>query len=358
MVKALIIVILALAGLRLVLPLAVKSYINASLSKLPDYEGSIQEVDLAVLRGGMALKDVRIYKRPQTEDAPFFSAKRLDISWKWVQLFNKSFVGKIELNQPEIHVYAHADGTKEKLSKEDLKEKAKEQSRIIKALRPFKIEEVKITDGKVHYTNVHKQPSIELHVSSIQANILNLTNNSSLGENGTASVEITGVPMENGKLVFKLMLDQFADSPKFKMENELSVALVQLNDVMRAYGGVDVAGGMFNMAMEFAADEGKFKGYVKPTFDHVDVMSWDKDKKDPIKLIKKAALGSAKELLKNQAKDRLGTKIPLSGTFDDTKIGAWEAALSLLKNGYVRALFPGVEGSIKLKDVKEVSRGG
>jgi len=59
------------------------------------------------------------------------------------------------------------------------------------------------------------------------------------------------------------------------------------------------------------------------------------------------------ELFENQPKEWLATQISFSGSFDDPDIDIWTAIGKVMQNAFLKALVPGIEGSVDMEDVKE-----
>jgi hypothetical protein len=63
------------------------------------------------------------------------------------------------------------------------------------------------------------------------------------------------------------------------------------------------------------------------------------------------------ELLEDQKRDRIATKIPFSGSIKDPKAGVWSTVGGLLRNAFIEALRRGLEGSIGLGGGKPTREG-
>jgi hypothetical protein len=51
-------------------------------------------------------------------------------------------------------------------------------------------------------------------------------------------------------------------------------------------------------------------------------------------------------LVKNKARDQVGTRIPFQGRFGDPKLGMWTTVQNLFRHGFIRAFNPTIEGSV------------
>jgi hypothetical protein len=56
----------------------------------------------------------------------------------------------------------------------------------------------------------------------------------------------------------------------------------------------------------------------------------------------------AAKILENPDKERVATRIPIKGRFDKAEPDVWAAIGGLLRNAFIQALVPGIEGSVGL----------
>src|SRR5687768_12673668 len=89
------VLVILLVGLRLALPSLVQRYVNEKLDELPDYDGHIGDVDIHLIRGAYSIDDVDIEKTTGSVPVPFFSARKVDFSMEWREIFQGALVGEI-----------------------------------------------------------------------------------------------------------------------------------------------------------------------------------------------------------------------------------------------------------------------
>jgi len=58
-------------------------------------------------------------------------------------------------------------------------------------------------------------------------------------------------------------------------------------------------------------------------------------------------------LLKNHIEDRLATRIEISGNIDKPEVNIWIAVASFLRNWLIKAIAPGIEGSVTLQNARD-----
>ncbi len=335
-------VIVLLVAVRIALPYVIKSVVKKTLNTIPGYQARIADVDLHVSRGAYVIKGIELTKSSGAVPVPFFSADALDLHVEWKELFRGSLVAEIAFIHPQLNFVS---GKSERDSQTGVDKSWQE---TIKSLFPLRINSFTIDNGEIHLRSYTSAPNIDVYVHDLNVVATNLTNSEQISESMVAHIDADGLVMGDGKFKGHVDIDPFALQPTFNFDAELShVSLPKLNDFLLAYGKFDVERGVFSLYMECAASEGKFNGYVKPLLENLKVASWHKDKKNPAKLLWESIVGAVTGLVKNKPEDRLATKIPISGTFDKPSPDIWAAIGNLLRNGFVRAIMPGLDQEIR-----------
>ncbi len=339
-------------AVRASLPYVVKSYVNKTLDEIPGYEGSIEDIDLNLWRGAYEIEGLRIEKVEGDIPVPFFSSRKLDLSIEWGALFNGALVGEIEFDQPKLN-FVHGPTADESQSGDnaDFMEPAKE-------LFPVKINRFDVINGEVHFRNFRSDPQVDIYVDSLFIHAANLSNSKDLAKTLVASVDGRGNIMGTGRLTGHLDIDPYATLPTFNMDFQVEqVQLTKLNDFFKAYASVDVESGTFNVSGEMAAVEGDFTGYVKPLFHDMQVLDVEDDIKTPLRLVWEVVVEGVTSLFSNTSTDNFGTKVPLSGKLSDPSADILSTIGGLLKNAFIKALQPGIEGTITLQGVEKKTTG-
>ena len=127
------------------------------------------------------------------------------------------------------------------------------------------------------------------------------------------------------------------------------VPLVKVNDFAKAYGNFEFDGGTLKLAMEASAKNGAYQGYAEPVFDHMAINPAHAD--NPISFVWQAILSGVTEIVRNYAKDRFGTKVPFSGTFEHPQPDIFATIFNAFRNAFVKA-FEGKLENKKLPPVK------
>jgi len=109
---------------------------------------------------------------------------------------------------------------------------------------------------------------------------------------------------------------------------------------------VDASKGTFSVFTEMQVRQGKMQGYVKPIIKHLEIARWKGVRENPLKVIWETIVAGAAEILKNQPKDQIATRIPLKGDISNPDAGIFATIGELLRNAYIQALFPTLEGYV------------
>ncbi len=341
---SLLIVLSALVALRIALPSIVKSYVNTTLAALPGYRGHIDGVGIALWRGAYVITGLKIETVAENIPVPFFSVRQINLSIEWPALFHGSVVGVVEFIDPKINF---VQGQSEKDSQSG---KGADFTGTLRKLFPFRINRFDVKNGEVHFMTFHTKPNVDIHLDRLSLHATNLTNSSRLSKSLAASIDAQGTAMETGQLKGHLDIDPYAVQPTFKLTVQLQkVDLPKLNAFFNAYAAVDVASGTFEMYSEVTAADGKFTGYVKPLFADMHIADLKKDEKNPFRVIWAFLVQVVTTVFTNRSTDKLGTEIPISGTFDNPKANILSTIGGILKNAFILALQPGFKNKFGLQ---------
>ena len=333
-----------LVGLRAALPHIVLRYVNDALDELEGYSGHIEDVDINLYRGAYQIQGIRIVKSNGRVPVPFFTAEELDISVEWAALFDGDIVAEIDLHRPKLNF------VKGPTPKTSQTEPADNWTETVKELAPFNINRFAIHGGSVHYRDFHSEPKVNIYVQRIHGVARNLTNAADLGGSLVATFDARALAMHSGRLKLKGSYNPYAKHPTFEVDATLDgLNIKQLNSFLKAYASVDAESGKLSVDTELAASKGRFRGYVKPFIDDLQVLDWEKESEGFLSRVWEGVVEVAAEVLENQGKDRIATRVPLSGSVEGPDADIWSTIGGLLKNAFLEALRRGVEGEINLK---------
>jgi hypothetical protein len=345
--QALVITLLAVVAFRLCLPTLVLRAVNRKLSLLEGYQGHVDKIGLSLWRGAYQIEGIKIEKNGGNVPVPFFSADTIDFSLEWAALLHRRIVTDIEMLSPRINfVKGPTEGTSALKPNESF-------AKTLKALAPFEIDRLEVKSGQIRYRDFESVPKVDIALTRLQATARNLRNSEEADGPLPADIQVKAKAFDSGDLFLALKMDPLNDDPTFELKQTLSgVEVTKLNDFFDAYAKVRAKKGEFGLYAEAAAKDGKFVGYVKPIFSDLVI---DKKAGGNVGRQVWAVVASAvKWIFSNKSKKQVATKIPIEGDFGNAKIGVWAAVAGILKNAYIRALTPTLEGL----GLKDVSRGG
>jgi hypothetical protein len=324
-------------------PILLQRYVNRVLDRTEGYHGRIGDVDLSLWRGAYTIENVEIEKSSGKVPVPFLRARALDLSLEWRALFDGSLVGEVWLEEPQLNFVAGPTRSQRQSGAEaDWRD-------TLRDLLPVRLNRFTVRDGSVHYRDFSSDPQVDVYLRDVQLVVLNLTNSRDLSENLVARAHATARTMEAGRLEARLALDPFAELPTFDFEGQLrGLSLPSFNDFLRAYAGADVQSGTAQVYAELQAKDGSFSGYVKPFFEGVDVLVLEEEAKEQglLASLWEALVGATAETLEDHGRDRVATRIPITGSVASPRMGFWSTLGNVLRNAFIEALVPALENSV------------
>jgi Domain of Unknown Function (DUF748) len=352
-VPALLIVLLLITAARLVLPWYLESYVNRVLDQNPEYDGRIGTVEVHLWRGAYAINDVQIVRTTNSVPVPFFEGRRVDFSLDWNALIHGVARGKMVMDRPRLN-FVHGP------TPEDTQTGAGQAwLGMIEDLFPFRIDEAQIVNGSIHFHTFHTDPPVNVYLSDVRGQVLNLTNVQDKTDPLVATVHATGTAMGTGRFEFDMSLDPQSHLPTFDLATRLlDVEVTRLNALTRAYGRFDFEGGLFDLVVELSTKDGYVEGYAKPLFRGVTVLGpRDLERGDPLRVFWEALVGIVGATFKNQSADQFGTRITLVGDIDDPRTNILEIIGNVLRNAFVRAYLPRLERGVAPVEVNPEKSG-
>jgi len=336
-----LIVVIATVWLVLYVYLAiwVRDYVNRKLSEIPDYRAHVEAVTLHLWRGAYQIHNIKIEKTSGHVPVPFFSAPLVDLSVEWKALLNGTFVGEIDFHRPELNF---VNG----------RTKAEQQAAVdepwtqkIKQLFPLKFNRFAVHNGVVHYRDFSSDPKIDIMIDDVLMVATNLTNSKKLSKTLIAELQATGRPLGDGKAKCQMSLDPYADKPTFALNLQLDeINLTKLNDFARAYGHFDFKSGTLRLATQVSSEHGAFHGYVEPVFDNMTIGTAKTEEANPLSAVWASIVNGLTKVIRNQPKNRFGTKVPISGSFDQPQPAIMTTVFNVFRNAFVKAFEGKLEG--------------
>jgi hypothetical protein len=347
-----LVVVALLVAARLALPYVVADYVNRKLAALDSYTGHVGDIDIHLWRGAYSIDDIEIEKEGAKRPVPFFRSKRVNLSVEWPSLAHGRVVAEAEFREPELNLVQGKGESDTQLGGEE------QWNRRLEELFPFRFNTVRVVDGQVRFLAPGIEARDAITARHVQGVVSNLTNVVEKGKETFADFRITGDVLDGAPARVTGSVDAFAPKPTFDVNMEVKkVKLPKVNPWLREYIKADAEAGDFELYMELAAADGKFKGYAKPIMENVDMYRSGEPEKNPLKRVWEGFLDFAAQVLKNPDADQVAARIPFTGTIDKPETSLFATISSVLRNAFVSAFARSLEGSITLRDVKQNLRG-
>lgn len=344
-------ILILLIIIRLILPYVVLKLVNDRLTKIKGYYGHVVDIDIALIRGAYQIDSIYLNKVDTitNKQTPFFSASVIDLSVEWKALFKGSVVGEVIMERPMITF------TKDKVEPKSVRNDSSSFKNLKDDLMPLQINRIEINNGIIKYLDESSNPKVDIALTNAYVLALNLRNSYDSTSLLPASLNATADVYE-GKLSLNAKLNPLADDPTFDMNAEIKdTNLVKLNEFFQAYAKVDVNKGKFGLYTEVAAKDGKFKGYVKPLIQDLDILGKEDRNDNILRKIWEGLAGGIGEIFQNQSKDQVATKVPFEGSLKNPDTDTWEAIAQILKNAFIRAIQPSIDQEINIQTVDQAT---
>jgi hypothetical protein len=339
-----------LLAVRAALPILVERYVDDVLDRGEHYEGSIDEVDLALWRGAYRIEQLRVDHTEKKELRPLIAAERIDLSLRWSALLRGALVGEVDAYGVVYNVVAAPPHDDDALAQSGDDPSLGER---LSKLFPFSIDRLEVHDGEIHYRDPHREPKVDVALTKVHLLAENWTNVRDVERERFARAWLRAKAFDSARLVATLEADPWASPPAFRFAAVSErIRLTELNDFLRAYGGFDVADGQLSVYTEVSAEDGRYEGYVKPIVTELDVLS-EEPGDDFLDRVWEGFVGVVAEVFENQFSGRQATRIPIEGTWGDPAPDSLLTAIgNVLYNAFIRALPPRLEHPKRLAGSK------
>jgi len=347
-VIVLLAVVLLLIAARVAMPYLVENAVNDKLAALDAYDGHVGDIDIHLWRGAYSIDDIVIVKTGASRPVPFFRCDRLDLSVEWRSLFRGSVVSEATFLAPQVNLVQGKSEADSQLGKE---ENWKER---LEDLFPFRFNTIAVRDGTVRFLAPGINTRDAITARHVNGDISNLTNVLDSGKETFANFHVKASVLDGAPATVNGSADAFAAQPTFDVNLEVKkVQLPKVNPWLREYIKADAESGKFELYLELAAADGKFKGYAKPILEDVDIYRSGEPESNPLKRMWEGFLDFAANVLENQDADQVAARIPFSGTIKNPQTNLFATIASVMRNAFISAFARSLEGSITLRDVKK-----
>jgi hypothetical protein len=345
-------IVAALVIARILLPNMVTRYVNKVLADIPGYSGSISDVDIALIRGAYVIENLKLFKVNGNERVPFIDIPETDLSIEWNALFNGSIVGEVIFFDSKLN-FIGGDNKNSKGETDNQTGDDVDWTKPIKRLMPLQINRLEIVRGNIFFFDFTTNPQVDINLQQVNATATNLNNAEHQKTALPSKVIATATSIGQGLLILEMDMNVLKEIPDLDMDLKFEgINMPALNNFFLAYAGVDVERGTFNVYSEITVNDGTLNGYVKPVAQNIQILNFEKDKKNPLNLIWQSVIGLLVEIFENQSEDQFATKVPLDGNLKNIKTSTWPTIWNIFRNAFEKAFEKNTDNTIKFEESK------
>lgn len=321
---------------------------NRKLANLPDYRGHVGAVTVAIWKMGVETNDFVLYDRKGDKELPLVKVKKTAMRLTWSALMHGKLGGELKAESPEVNIIKtealRDDGKSAKEKAKEVKDKIEPWRDALEKSFPMELTRLEVNDAKFHFIDHTHQPAPDIVLEKVHLLATGLRNRSE-GEELPAKLGIQGVTTGKGKLNVRVEADPLSKTPRFTTTMELNeLSLPDCNSILAAYANADVSSGTFDFYLEATAQNGGYQGYVKPFLKDVNFKTASDKDKPAMQRLAKTAANAVISVLKNKDENKVATKAPFSGTFDQNGVDVWATVQNLLRNAFIQSLREGFDG--------------
>jgi hypothetical protein len=332
----LLVLLLLGVGVWFYAPYFARDYINKKFSGLPGYTGRVEWVRFHPWNASLDVYDFHIDKA----DVPvhYFYSPRWHISLQWSEIFHGVFRSSVTIFNPQVNLVAGPDKSQSQLGISGI------WIDVIKQLIPFRVNQIHIHEGDIHFLDFHADPKVDLEIQHLELAADNMSNSKKIKVPLPATVKITARPLKTGTFEMDMTInfdEKYATfTQNFKMEH---VPAVGANSALQKYAKVQVTRGEIGLYSELTGDKGIYHGYVKPFFTNLEFAPNPKDKGTP-GAIWSGVVNTVKGVFEDDH-HVIATEANISGRVDQPKVDALSVIGGVLWNAYIQSLASGFDPS-------------
>jgi hypothetical protein len=341
------IVAVVLLVIHLTLAYFVKKAINKQLSQIDPYYGSVEDVDIWLIRGAYTLKDLVIVKKDaEGREEPFVTIPLTDLSIEWKSLFRGRIVGEIELTNPQVN-FVFAESYTQTGTETDWVE-------VVTDLMPIQINRFAIVNGEVKTKFVRNDITMDNEFKKIQLEMRNIRNIVDKEEVLPSSIRMTALsPLYQGEFVFNAKANLLNTVPDMDYDAKFEkIELTALNPLFKYASGMDFESGTLDLYSEMLIQDGQIEGYLKPILTNAVIFKAKEEDRGLIGDIKELLTEGVQEVFENQRLSTTATKMPIQGSVADIQSNFWPTVIGILQNAYWDAITKQIDGSVQYSGQK------
>ncbi len=204
----------------------------------------------------------------------------------------------------------------------------------------LEVDSLKLKNSQIGFENKGTTPPYRVFISQLSLDLEHLSNQ--VGHE-TSLFHAQGAFMGSGTTTLKGKVRSSAKPADFEVHLEVREAkLPELNGLLRAHAGVDVAEGLFSVYSEIRVKNGQVEGYIKPLIKNLKIYEKQKDQGKPFKQRAKLhVMQFLANIFRNHSTHAVATVARISGPTGGPKTNEWDAIRKLIGNGLIRGIPPG-----------------
>ena len=317
-------------------PYFVRDYINRGFQNLPDYTGRVEWVRIHPITASIDVYDFHIDKKDSNIPVHFFYSPRWNVSLQWREIVHGVFRASVGIYYPKVNIVNGPSSGSSQVGISGVWVDA------IRALIPWRVNQLYIVNGDAHFLDFHADPQVDLECNHLNMEADNMANAQKLKTPLPATIKITANPLLTGYFEMNMAVnfdEKYATfTQDFKMEH---VPAVGANSALQQYLKVRVKSGDIGLYCQLSGDKGNYRGYVKPFFNHLEFEPKPSDK-GTLGAVWAGVLNTVKSVFEDD-KHVIATQAPISGRIDEPAIDSWTAFVGVLWNAWIQSLKPGFD---------------
>jgi hypothetical protein len=317
-------------------PYFARDYINKKFQGLPGYTGRVEWVRFHPLTASLDVYDFHIDKA--NVPVHYFYSPRWHISLQWSEIVHGVFRSSVTIFSPQVNLVAGPEKSQSQLGISGI------WIDVIKQLIPFRVNQIHMHDGDIHFLDFHADPKVDLEIAHLELAAENMSNSKKVKVPLPATVKITARPLKTGTFEMDMAInfdEKYATfTQNFKMEH---VPAIGANSALQKYAKVQVVRGEIGLYSQLTGDKGIYHGYAKPFFTDLEFAPNPKDKGGP-GAIWAGVVNTVKGVFENDQKV-IATEADISGRVDQPKVDALSVIAGVLWNAWIQSLASGFDPS-------------
>ena len=204
----------------------------------------------------------------------------------------------------------------------------------------LEVDALKVRNSQLGFENKGTTPPYRVFISRLNLDLEHLSNQSG---HEPSTFHAQGAFMGSGASMLKGRVRSASRPADAEVHLEVEGArLKDLNGLLQAHAGVDVAEGLFSVYSEITVKNGQVEGYVKPLIKNLKIYDRQKDQAKPFrKRVEMHVLQFLANLFRNHQSHAVATVARISGSTGGPKTNEWEVIRKLIGNGLSHAILPG-----------------